>query len=82
MLSHQPFTNSFCARSSLSRFSFIHFRRFSIHVRSCSTSSLYSEYGVVKLSGLALKERAKAMISIAHPEFREELAKYAEANFH
>lgn len=40
-----------------------------------------TEYGVVKLSGLSVKERAKAMISVAHPDFREELLKYAEENF-
>jgi len=40
-----------------------------------------TEYGVAKLSGLSLGERAQAMISIAHPQFREELAKYARENF-
>lgn len=37
-----------------------------------------TEYGVVKLSGLSRRERAEAMISVAHPDFREELAKYAQ----
>ena len=40
-----------------------------------------TEYGVVKLSGLSVKERAAAMISVAHPDFREELARYAAENF-
>ena len=40
-----------------------------------------TEFGVVKLSGLTLRERAEAMISVAHPQFREELTKYAEENF-
>ena len=40
-----------------------------------------TEYGVAKLSGLTLRERAEAMISIAHPDFREELARYADENF-
>ena len=40
-----------------------------------------TEYGVVKLSGLTVKERAQAMISIAHPDFREELARYAAETF-
>ena len=40
-----------------------------------------TEYGVAKLSGLSLRERANAMIQIAHPDFREELTKYAEATF-
>lgn len=39
-----------------------------------------TEYGVAKLSGLSLRERAKAMISIAHPDFREELSRYAREN--
>ena len=40
-----------------------------------------TEYGVAKLSGLSLRERAEAMIAVAHPDFREELAKYAAENF-
>ena len=37
-----------------------------------------TEFGVVKLSGLSLRERAEAMISIAHPDFRSELTNYAQ----
>ena len=40
-----------------------------------------TEYGVAKLSGLSLRERAQAMISVAHPHFREELARYAQEHF-
>lgn len=40
-----------------------------------------TEYGVAKLSGLSLRERAQAMISVAHPDFREELARYAREHF-
>ena len=40
-----------------------------------------TEFGVVRLSGLSLRERAEAMISIAHPDFREELSRYARENF-
>ena len=36
-----------------------------------------TEYGVAKLSGLSLRERAEAMIGIAHPDFRDELGRYA-----
>ena len=41
-----------------------------------------TEYGVVKLSGHSLRERAEAMISIAHPDFREELTQYAKEAFY
>lgn len=40
-----------------------------------------TEYGVVKLSGLTLRQRAEAMASIAHPDFREGLLRYAEQAF-
>lgn len=40
-----------------------------------------TEYGVAKLSGLSLPERAEAIISIAHPEFRSELTQYAKENW-
>lgn len=32
-----------------------------------------TEYGIVRLKGLSVPARAKALISIAHPDFREEL---------
>ncbi|MDE0536977.1 acetyl-CoA hydrolase/transferase family protein [Tenacibaculum sp. L6] len=40
-----------------------------------------TEYGVVNLFGKSLKERAKALISIAHPNFREELEREAFSRF-
>ena len=40
-----------------------------------------TEYGIASLSGKTLRERAEAMASIAHPDFREELMKYARENF-
>lgn len=36
-----------------------------------------TEFGMVNLKGKSVAERAKAMISIAHPDFREELAREA-----
>jgi len=36
-----------------------------------------TEYGVVNLFGKSLKERARELIKIAHPAFRDQLAKYA-----
>lgn len=38
-----------------------------------------TEYGIAYLHGRSLQERAKAMISIAHPNFREELEKFAKS---
>ena len=40
-----------------------------------------TEYGVARLPGLTLRERAQAMASIAHPDFREELLRYAADTF-
>ncbi len=38
-----------------------------------------TEYGVVNLKGKSVAERASALISIAHPDFREELGREARA---
>ncbi len=39
---------------------------------------LVTEYGLVRLKGLTCSERAKAIISIAHPAFRDELTAAAK----
>lgn len=39
---------------------------------------LVTEYGVVNLRGLSVADRAKAIISIAHPKFRDELTQKAK----
>jgi len=39
-----------------------------------------TEYGMVCLKGKSVAERAIAMISIAHPDFREELERKAYEN--
>ncbi len=44
-----------------------------------NTHYLVTEYGKVCLKGLSTWERAEAIISIAHPDFRDELIKEAEA---
>ena len=41
-----------------------------------------TEYGVVNLFGKNLKQRASALISIAHPDHREELERAAYERFH
>jgi len=35
--------------------------------------SIVTEYGIAQLKGKTLKERARALINIAHPSFREGL---------
>ncbi len=37
-----------------------------------------TEYGVAKLRGKCLRERALALIAIAHPDFRDELRQFAQ----
>jgi acyl-CoA hydrolase len=39
---------------------------------------IVTEYGVAYLHGKTIRERAKALIEIAHPDFREELYAYCE----
>ena len=41
-----------------------------------------TEYGVAQLFGKSLKERARDLIRIAHPKFRDELTKYAKETRH
>ncbi len=42
------------------------------------TDYVVTEWGSVRLTGLTVKERTKALISIAHPKFRDELTAQAE----
>ena len=35
---------------------------------------IVTEYGIAKLRGKTIRQRIQALISIAHPKFREELA--------
>lgn len=41
-----------------------------------------TEYGIAKLKGRSLKQRAKALIEIAHPNFRDTLIRTYEKRFH
>jgi acyl-CoA hydrolase len=47
------------------------------HVRTVVT-----EYGVAQLFGRSVRERAKALIEIAHPDFRADLAAEARRRYH
>ena len=50
----------------------------SVVVPAFDTTYVVSEYGVVNLFGKNVQERAMAMISIAHPRFRDELFSQAK----
>ncbi len=41
-----------------------------------------TEYGIVRLHGLSLRERAEALVSIAHPKFRPMLTEAIKKRFH
>ncbi|THB63316.1 MAG: 4-hydroxybutyrate--acetyl-CoA CoA transferase, partial [Desulfovibrio sp.] len=43
------------------------------------THYLCTEYGLVNLKQKTVAERAQAIISLAHPKFRDELMREAEA---
>ena len=43
--------------------------------------NVVTEYGIAHLTGKTVRERAEAMIAIAHPQFRDELREYAEKSW-
>ncbi len=43
---------------------------------------IVTEFGAVDLFGVPVRERARRLISIAHPDFREELARIAHDRYH
>ncbi|EFK08266.1 acetyl-CoA hydrolase/transferase [delta proteobacterium NaphS2] len=45
----------------------------SVTVGRADVDYVITEYGVAKLCGKSLRERAKALIGVAHPDFREDL---------
>ena len=45
------------------------------------TDYIATEYGIVRLKGKTVKDRARALISIAHPDFRDELIESFERMF-
>ena len=44
--------------------------------------TVVTEYGVAGLFGGSIRERAAALIRIAHPDFRDELAREAQRLYH
>jgi acyl-CoA hydrolase len=47
------------------------------HVRTVVT-----EYGVAELFGRSVRERARSLIAIAHPDFRDDLEREARRLYH
>lgn len=47
----------------------------------CDVDYAVTEYGIAKLKGKTLERRAAALITIAHPNFREQLIKVYEERF-
>jgi len=41
-----------------------------------------TEYGIAYLFGKSIRERARALIEIAHPKYRDELTQFAKKNYH
>ncbi len=50
-----------------------------VTVPATDVSYVVTEYGIVNLKGLSVWQRAKALISIAHPDYRDELEKEARS---
>lgn len=48
----------------------------------CSADLVVTEWGVADLAGRSMRERARQMIGIAHPDFREALERAAANSFH
>ena len=47
-----------------------------------SADYIVTEYGIARMTGNSVRQRAKSLIAIAHPKFREELVEAFEAKFH
>ena len=47
----------------------------------CDVNYVVTEYGIAQLHGRTLKQRAKALIEIAHPSFRDGLKEEFEKRF-
>lgn len=51
-----------------------------VSLPSACTDTVVTEYGVARLEGLSVRERAEALIAIAHPDYRDGLAEAASGD--
>ena len=73
-------TSSFVDRSGVRRSRIVpYFQGDIVSAPRSQAFYLATEYGCVNLAGLSTWQRAEALISIAHPDFREALIRAAEA---
>ena len=70
----QTYTES-CIRATLPEGTCVTYTRSNVHF-------VATEYGAVCLRGLTVKERARRLISIAHPDFRDQLQEDFERAYH
>lgn len=54
----------------------------SVTTTRCEVDYIVTEHGVAQLRGKTLRARAEALIAIAHPDFRPELAEEYQRRFH
>lgn len=53
----------------------------SVSIQRACADCIVTEYGIARLRGKTLRQRAEELTAIAHPDFRSELAKYAASRF-
>ena len=47
----------------------------------CDADYIVTEYGIARMKGRTLKDRARQLIEIAHPDFRDELKEQFKERF-
>lgn len=71
--------NSTAKKGTLSKIKPVLTRGAAVTISRNLVDTVITEYGVAELKGRTVPERAKALIGIAHPDFRDELAKEGKA---